>query len=164
MIEVSPHLYVGNQDDYKGRVRGLGWPVVHACKEPYHRDALGYTTRGAPKDNPEYLIARRGNRLILNLIDVNDPQYIHKEMIDAALEFLHEHISSGCDTLVHCNQGESRAPTIALLYLIAYTNQVPVNNFASAEVTFRKLYPGYAPAAGMYEFARGHFEDYISYS
>ncbi len=53
MIEIHPNLYVGHQGDYEYLVQGQdGWAVVHACKEPYHRNLLGYTTRGAPKDHP----------------------------------------------------------------------------------------------------------------
>ena len=51
-------------------MHGFGLPASsHAT---YHRQALGYRSRGAPKDHPEYLVARRGNRLILNIVDAND--------------------------------------------------------------------------------------------
>ena len=84
MIGVFPNLFVGTQQDYELNVKSQpGWMVVHACKEPYHRQELGYTSQGAPKNHPEYLIARRGNRLILNLVDAPDPRYIPKEIIDA---------------------------------------------------------------------------------
>ncbi len=76
MILVFPHLYIGTEQDYDRRVKGMpGWMVVHACKEPYHRQLLGYKGRGAPKDHPEYLLARRGDRLYLNLVDTDDPAY-----------------------------------------------------------------------------------------
>ena len=57
MIEVYSRLFVGHQGDYDNDVSGrTGWAVVHACKEPYHRQALGYRSQGAPKGHPEYLI------------------------------------------------------------------------------------------------------------
>ena len=85
MIKVLSNLFVGSQDD-EAAIRGQsGWFVVHACKEPYHRQALGYSGRGAPKDHPEYLTARRTGCLILNLVDVNDANFIAQEIIDAAL-------------------------------------------------------------------------------
>jgi hypothetical protein len=50
MIEIHPNLYIGNEHDYEFNVRReSGWCIVHACKEPYHRQALGYTGRAAPK-------------------------------------------------------------------------------------------------------------------
>ena len=60
MVKIHNNLYIGNQQDYEGNVKGrTDWCVIHACKEPYHRALLGYTGRGAPKNHPEYLIAKR---------------------------------------------------------------------------------------------------------
>ena len=85
MMEVCDNLYVGDQRDYESNIRlenKDSWSIIHACKEPYHCRALGYSGRAAPKCHPEYLIAKRGNRLILNLIDADDPKYIPKEIIE----------------------------------------------------------------------------------
>ncbi len=141
MIEVYPNLFVGDQADYDDRVQQQeGWRIVHACKEPYHRQALGYTGRAAPQTHPEYLIARRGHRLILNMVDANDPAYIPKEIMDAALAFIYEGLTSGDRVLVHCNQGESRSPSIVLLYLAIYTDRITRSSFAEADFTrFRRL-------------------------
>ncbi len=41
MIEVHPRLFIGTELDYESQVRlREGWWVVHACKEPYHRQLL----------------------------------------------------------------------------------------------------------------------------
>ena len=46
MIEIHQNLFVGDASDYEQIVRWEdGWRVVHACREPYHRKALGYTGR-----------------------------------------------------------------------------------------------------------------------
>ena len=56
MKEAYPNLFVGSQTDYESNPKMFdNWFVVHACKEPYHRNALGYTGRSAPKDSPYYL-------------------------------------------------------------------------------------------------------------
>ncbi len=83
MIEVAPRLYVGTDKDFQQLIMPERWGVVHACKEPYHRMALGYTKQGAPKDHPEYLYAVRNGHLILNLVDVEDPKYVAKQIIEA---------------------------------------------------------------------------------
>lgn len=157
MIEVHPNLFVGgagdliHTDDGHGGIKD-GWFVVSSAKEPWHRQALGYTGRGAPKDDPEYLWAHRPNRLILNLVDVEDWSFIRPDIIDEAEGAIHAALSDGKKVLIHCNQGHSRAPTIAMLYM---ANKGPLAGKSHAEVVdeFKKLYPDYAPAKGMADYA-----------
>ncbi len=58
--------------------------------------------------------------------------------------------------MVHCNQGRSRSPTIAMLVL---AKSLPAK-FEDAEDAFREIYPDYDPANGMREFARMNWDDY----
>jgi hypothetical protein len=58
--------------------------------------------------------------------------------------------------LIVCNQGGSRAPTLAMLYLAA---RLPAS-FAAAEEQFAASYPAYQPGTGMREFARTHWAGY----
>lgn len=161
MIEVHTNLWVGTEADYYAIAAQCdGWFVVHACKEPFHRQTLGYSGRGAPKNHPEYLLARRGHRLILNLVDVDSPAYVAKKMIDVAIDFIGEGLKAGRKVLVHCNQGESRGPTIGFLYLAATTDSFPADSFDEAVAAYRTLYPRYNPAAGMVGFARVHYVGY----
>ncbi len=162
MIEIYPNLFVGTQDDYEQNVKfQTGWWVVHACKEPYHRQLLGYKGRGAPKEHPEYLLARREKRLFLNLVDVEDPAYVEKKIMDVAMNFITEGLKSGEKMLVHCNLGESRGPSLGLLYLVAYTDILPKTSLSDAEIEFIKIYPMYAPQKGMREFLRMNWVRYI---
>jgi predicted protein tyrosine phosphatase len=162
MIEICPGLFVGDENDYEMEVKHqAGWWVVHVCKEPYHRQLLGYRTRGAPKEHPEYLVARRANRLFLNLVDADDPAYIPKEIVDAALRFIDEGLKSGDRVLVHCNQGESRSPSLGLLYLALHTDCIPRTSLVEAEAAFRGIYPPYSPKGGMRGFLLNHWDDYI---
>lgn len=156
MQVVAPGLFVGSQTDWEGLPEDHGMAVVHAAKEPFHRQALGYAGRGAPKDDPEYLFARRGDRLIMNLVDVADPAYVSRELIDAAVEFIAEQRADGRQVLCHCNQGRSRSPTIAMLVM---AKSLPAK-FEDAEEAFREIYPAYEPANGMREFARMNWDDY----
>ena len=162
MIEIYPNLYIGNEADAKVVIARDGWRIVHACKEPYHRQALGYAGRGAPKEHPEYLVAKRGNRLILNLVDADDPAYIPKQIIDEALAFVHRAMAEGQRVLVHCNQGQSRSAVIGLLCLATFTDRLPTGSVADAEATYRQLYPPYNPKAGMRGFLLAHWDHYCA--
>lgn len=106
MIKIHKNLFVGAETDEQ-QLRGQkGWFFIHACKEPYHRNALGYLGRGAPKDHAEYLIAHREGRLILNLVDTPDVKYIDPSIIDAAIETIHQHIQEEkfCFIAIKANQ------------------------------------------------------------
>lgn len=162
MIEICPRLFIGCEADYEMTVkRQDGWWVVHACKEPYHRRLLGYRGRGAPKGHPEYLLAERGNRLFLNLVDADDPAYIPKEIIDAGLGFIDRALRSGDRVLVHCNQGESRSPALGLLYLAIHTDVLPHASLVEAEKAFRRIYPAYSPKGGMRGFLISYWDHYV---
>lgn len=160
MIEVHSNLFVGNETDASVALKEDDWYIIHACKEPFHRQALGYSGRAAPKNHPEYLIARRNGRLVLNLVDVPDPAYIAKEIMDAAVEAIAENIPRK-KVLVHCNQGMSRSPTIALLYLLKHTNELNTSSFIGIVESFKAKYPAYTPAGGVAGFVERYWQDYV---
>jgi len=164
MTEVYDNLYVGDERDYESNIRLKRqdeWSIVHACKEPYHRDALGYSGRAAPKSHPEYLTTKRGNRLILNLIDADTPKYIPKEIIDEALEFIDESLANDQKVLVHCNQGRSRSPGITLLYL-AQQGEISSESFQKARNEFKEIYPRCNLANGMRGFLVQNWDTYVN--
>ena len=159
MIEVVKNLFVGSEAD-EARIRShSGWFVIHACKEPYHRQALGYDGKAAPKTHPEYLIARRDGRLILNLIDAPNMAFIPAEVIDAAVEAIAENIGKMC-VLVHCNQGMSRSPTIAFLYMARHGRAFVGAGFDEARARFVSVYPNYNPGKGAFDYAATNWSKY----
>ena len=165
MIEVAPNIWVGSDEEHKHAAarlaeNGLNCSIVHACKEPYHREALGYTGKAAPKEHPEYLVAQRGEVLILNLIDADNPLYIPRTLIDAAVSFIrlrtHPSLMNPVPVLIHCNKGHSRAPVVAML---ALATQLP-GTFEAAEEWMRAVYAPYNPANGMRQFAIENWDVY----
>lgn len=168
MIKISDLLYVGNAEDYeREKYRGIArtagdetktWWFVQACREPYHREALQYTGRGAPKEHPEYLSAIRMQpmRLIMNLIDADDPKWIPEQLIRTAIDFMADADAGKHPVLVHCNQGKSRAPAIALWWQAIFF--YPSNwHYEAAVYDFQLMYPDYQPAAGMRGFLEQHW-------
>lgn len=160
MIEITDNLYIGNQLDYEKNVkRQDGWAIVHACKEPYHRNALGYTGRACSKNHPEYLIAKRDNRLILNLVDVEDPSWISASIVDTAMDFVGDNLKAGKKVLIHCNQGHSRSAGLGMLYL-ASTGKFSGLDFESAEKKYKEIYEPYEPAGGMKGYLSLNWDKY----
>ena len=160
MIEVYPKLYVGSRKDYETLVSGQpGWAIVHACKE-YHRNAVGYGLWNVPRHHPEYLVARRENRLMLCLLDLPVSLFIRKEMIDQTLDFIDQMRADGLKVMIHCMQGRSRSPSIAMLYLAARLHALPADSLEAAEEQFRHLYPRYKPTRGIRVHLRRNWHSY----
>lgn len=165
MIEVYPNLFVGGQHDldkfldYILISKNKKFNIVQAAKDPFHRQAVGYKTRGAPKESSEYLFAYRSNRLILNLVDTEKHWLIPNEIIDESINYIKESLDAGSQVLVHCNMGLSRGPSIAFLYLIEHTDMFDdCTLFESAEEKFRNIYPDYMPS-GIREKVRERFNN-----
>lgn len=169
MIEVHPGLFVGNNEDFvqiagqigpginlKGEEHG--WAVIHACKEPYHREFVGYTSKAAPR-GPEYLFSRHGWRLALNLVDVAYPEYIRPELVNQAMAMIGLARATRLKVLIHCNQGGSRAPSLALHWLHRFDERFKIGSFELVEVTMRYVYPPYHPAEGIRGYVREHWDD-----
>lgn len=160
MKEIVSNLYVGNQSDFEnGNFDINKWSHLLVAKEPWHRQAVGYTGRACDKSHPEYLMARRDNKLILNLVDAPKSIFFNKDLIDNGLGFINEELSKGKKVAIFCNEGFSRSPSIALLYLIKY-KYIDVDTLEDAEAEFLKLYPNYNPGTGMRGFVRENFEVY----
>lgn len=153
MIEVLHNLFVGSLQD-EATARASGWSTLHCAKDPCHRAAVGYSGRALPKDHPEYLYARRGTDLYLNMVDARDPAYISHELVQTGLDFLSDAVKRG-PVLVHCNEGHSRAPGIALLWLLQ-------NGHINSEHQFQKLYPDYAPNEGVHRYVRDNWNSYAA--
>lgn len=86
MIEIYPNLFVGTIEDYEQINSNMDFFTVIAAKEPYHRQAVGYSSRSCGKDNPEYLYAERERCLICNLVDVENPDWISPVIVNKAFE------------------------------------------------------------------------------
>lgn len=163
MIEVHPGLFVGQRDDcplHGARLAG-NWAVVHAYPA-CHRNTLGYTTVLAP-EGPEQHLARREQHLLLNMRDAEQPGFYRKEaMIDPALAFIDEMRERGASVLIHCEQGMSRSPSLALLYLATRLGALPAASLGEAEAAFQAIYPRYAPGYGIWAHLKQHWQEYCA--
>lgn len=75
--------------------------------------------------------------------------------MDAAVTFFDAYLNAGQKVLIHCNQGASRSPSIAMLYLATHTNRLARASFEQDFVTFREVDPLFSPAGGVMGSLRG---------
>lgn len=143
-ISVSTRLSFGDGSECAHTDAG-NLAVVHACKHPCHRQAVGYDN-SLPSDHPHYLAIERPNHLYSNLIDPAAPLSMMKSFV-TFLDFVDRHIDK-CNVLIHCNRGESRSPTLALLYMAKRLNELPDDSYIIAAAAFRERFP-YSPGNGI---------------
>jgi len=178
LTKVAERLWVGDEADCKiarstQRMFGAWGGIVHACKFPCHAEAVGYDGKAKlEKEHPEYIAAERPGSLYLNIIDPPVPLF-RVESFTRALDYIDAHRAAGEQgVLVHCNQGQSRAPSIALLWLAKRGRALPGESFAAARDAFvgtvprdiwseagTLVFPGYRPGAGIEAFLTERWDE-----
>ena len=152
MIEIFNNVFVGSEQDYYTIQNELNWAILHCCKNPFHCQFVGYRGSLSPK-HPDYAIKRIKNEMALNLVDMDrfSANYLdfNKEMFETAFSFLDEYRNNGYKLLIHCNQGESRGPTLGMLY-VARLGAFNYVDFDSTVKAFCTAYPFYNPKSNIY--------------
>ena len=152
-------LYVGDDNDFEKNRERENFSFVRCCKygPGGHQDLLGYTTKAAPKGKDyEYVI--RKNVLAINILDLDDPHFMPDDGVNHALEFIGKKLELGNNVLVACNQGHSRGPSVALLYLESvgeFRNDI----FRNAEKVFRSIYSKYDPGQGVEQYSKTKYSE-----
>jgi hypothetical protein len=145
MQEVYERVFVANELSCR---RGDDeWAVVHACKSPCHQNAVGYK-KSLLNSHPHYLVLIEGPDLFMNIVDPPIPLFMPASFTNF-LEFSDKHWLAGHKLLIHCNKGESRAPSLALLFLAKRRSVLTNDSYQSARVEFELLYPNYRPGQGI---------------
>lgn len=148
---VHERLWYGGQPDC--RTDGV-MAVVHACKTPCHCNAVGY--KGSlPPSHEHYLSYERDHHLFLNMIDPPKPLF-KLESFEIFLDFVDREIAQR-EVMIHCNQGCSRAPSLALLYMAKRVGTLPDESYAAARGGFEQMHPTYQPGDGIMIFLRDNW-------
>ncbi len=132
------------------------YAIIHACKEPCHRQAVGYREKSLNSAHPYYLSYEKDNQLFLNLIDPPVPLF-KLESFKIFLEFSDRARASGNPILIHCNQGQSRAPSFALLYMAKRLDLLPNASYLLARAAFEEKFP-YEPGKGIAKFLEDNWD------
>ena len=152
MVKVAENIFVGNayQADFLSRnSNSTKWFFLH-CAKTYHQKMLNYT-KSLPRQSPYYLIVTKGNETALNLVDMNynyDNSFfaITRDALEKAFDFLDEKRAEGRSIFIHCDQGESRGPSVAMLYL-ARIGKYDYKDFETTVELFSKDYKYYIPSS-----------------
>ncbi len=157
IIPVQPHVFIGGALDCSPGLNLTGTKAtIHACKYPCW---ARFTSSGQlPKDHPQYLAHIYPFDLILNMIDPPVPLF-QSATFAMARTFAKGHLSRGRDLLIHCNQGLSRAPSIAMLILAKDLGVVSDESYERARDEFEFLYPEYEPGVGIEQYMREHWRE-----
>jgi len=62
------------------------------------------------------------------------------------------------EILINCDLGQSRSPSVALLYLAKRLQVIPGDSFANARAAFQGIYPGYMPS-GIADYVSAHWRE-----
>jgi predicted protein tyrosine phosphatase len=154
MIQVADRIYVGGESDCQRGTEGL--VVIHACKDPCHKRAVGYTDNLA-HHHPKFIAKEDPFDLYLNIIDPREPRF-QKDTFIEFLRFAKKHYDKGASLLIHCNLGASRSPSLALLFLAKYLGKLPDDTFGTARAAFKLMYLGYQPGPGIYKYLTDNWQ------
>ena len=147
------NIYVGTKEEYLIAI-SQNMKIVCALNRASgfvtHQSQVGWSGRGCNKDNPYYLYKEEQDAIYLNMIDGEDHVYLNDEMIDAALSFMKRHLDNDQTIFIYCSLGESRSPSIALMYMLEH-GLIDAND--NVLVDFRdKYYRNYQPKRGNLEY------------
>ena len=124
------------------------WAVVHATQNVHYK-IFGWdrTTNKPNQYHPNYIFYEKENRFSLNWVDGDAYLYDWSgpTVFKKALNFI-DKWSKTRKILIHCDQGMSRSPTIALLYLAKRLKIISNFSFIEAKKDFLKLYFSYSPS------------------
>jgi len=145
MKEIISNLFIGS--DLDCRHANNHFAVIHACKT-CHQSGVGYCGN-LSSSHPNYLIYEDNEHLYLNMVDMDRellPRFTHPIM-KSAITFIEKYIDEW-QILIHCNQGQSRSPSIGMVYL-ARMNIITTTSYSEAKNEFILVYPNFLPGRGI---------------
>lgn len=154
MFTEFPRILTGDKSDCS---RATSHVLIHATKT-CHRQIIG---QPHPQD-PDYLHAFSNGELYLNMIDPPLPLF-RLEMFITFLDFALPRYRAGQSLLIHCDQGESRSRSLALL-LASHLHLLPTDNFYAAAAAFEE-HTGrpYTPGQGIVTFLDQQWNRLVEY-
>jgi len=156
ITEIHPGLSIADDTECLPGLQLAGTKaVIHAAKYPCHARFVG--TGKLPKEHPDYLAFIRPFDLVLNMIDPAVSLF-RSETFAMTRAFARRHMSRGIPLVIHCNQGNSRAPSLALLIMAKDMHKISDESYDAARKEFESYYPQYKPGRGIEQYMRENWE------
>ncbi len=159
MIKVYENIYVGGARA-KGLLKISEYSLV-CVSSKIHYQLHGWTKGFSYQNNPCYLTCPKDGFLSVNWVDAAARFYNWQGKGVATfievLDFIDEELKKGKKMYIYCDQGISRSPSVALLYLAKRLHIIPDTSFEEARENFLLLYPMYSPG-GIADFIKENWE------
>ena len=157
MIKVHENIYVGmarmihllNKHEF----------AFVGVSSKYHYELHSWQKGFKYADDPCYLICQKDTVMSVNWVDAAERFYDWKGIGLATFRKILDFIQSQTKKVyIFCDQGQSRSPSVALLYLAKRLKVIRDENFDVAMQDFLLLYPHYNPG-GIKDFIRHHWNE-----
>ena len=163
MINIpNTNLYISPLSDLNQRNED-DWVFVHAT-QTIHYQLFGWDRKhNKPnKNHSNYIIYEKDNHLSLNWVDGKAFLYNWSgpETFVKVLNFIDKWIKSR-KVLIHCDQGQSRAPTLGLLYLAKRLRTISNESFTLAKKEFVELYYSRYTPGGIGDYVNHKWKEII---
>lgn len=157
MIQVHDNIFVGQVGELL-KLDKKEWSVLGVTNS-YHYIMHNWVRGGKYSDNPCYVIHEEEGLMSINWVDAEarffDYQRKGVKNFIRVLDFIEKQQKP---VFIFCDQGYSRSPSVALLYLAKRLKMLPDNSFIAARRAFEKIYPDYSPS-GIADFLCEHWEE-----
>lgn len=142
MQEVSKNIYVGSKYDLPD-TNEEDYAFVHAAKTLFVKD----------KDE---VVNESENHLYINWVDAKDSKYFDYNnngvnVFIKILDFIDKWAPEK-KVFIHCDEGVSRSPSIAMVYLAKRRKEINSKDHVFAEREFTHIYPNYFAYNGISDF------------
>lgn len=144
---LKTNLFLGSKLDFENLFDKQEWAIVHACKSYF--DKLQHSIITGNR------VVKLNNDLYINWQDLEGVEGFEVSDFINAMNFIDDHIKVR-RVLVHCDWGQSRSATLAMVYLSKRLQLLP-DNFFDAVAEFKVIYPNYHLPSGISKFVNKYW-------
>lgn len=142
MQEVYKDIFVGSKDDLRFTDE-KEYAFVHATKTVFKKD-------------DDEVVNEENNHLYLNWVDSKDSKYFNYNnegvsVFIKVLDFIDKWINKR-KVFLHCDEGVSRSPTIAMVYMAKRVKCINNRDYIYANRDFSDIYNSYWAGKGISDF------------